>query len=222
MNFFDINHIFFKVLDYPMSYLEFFGVLSGLLAVWLSAKANLWSWPVGIINVILSFFLYYQIQLYPDMFLQVFFFATNVIGWWRWANPKKGEEDYKQELRVSYMRWKQFLFIFLVSIIGTIILGSLASHLHEWFPRVFPKPSAFPYVDSFITVMSIVTTFFMIQKKIESWIIWILVDIIAAYLYFLKGVKFYSVEYFVFTLLATFGLWHWIREYNNYKTITSS
>jgi len=218
MDFFNIDHIFFSALDYPMSYIEFFGVISGLIAIWLSAKANIWSWPVGIINVVLSFFLYYQIQLYPDMFLQVFFFVTNILGWWRWANPKAGEEDYKQELRVSYMQWKQFLLICVISSAGTIMLGVLASHLHEWLPAIFSKPSAFPYIDSFITVMSIVTTFFMIQKKIESWIIWIIVDMIAACLYFIKGVKFYSVEYFVFTLLAAFGLWNWIYEYKNYQT----
>lgn len=219
MNFFDINHIFFTVLEYPMSYLEFFGVLTGLIAVWLSAKANIWSWPIGIVNVVLSFFLYYQVQLYPDMFLQVFFLVTNIIGWWRWANPKAGEEDHKDELRVSYMGWKQFMFIGLVSIAGTFVLGSMASHLHEWLPEIFPKPSAFPYIDSFITVMSVVTTFFMIQKKIESWIIWIIVDAIATYLYFVKGVKFYSVEYLVFTMLAGFGLWNWIREHRFYQTI---
>jgi nicotinamide mononucleotide transporter len=217
MKFFDINNIFFTVLDYAMSYLEFFGVLFGLTAVWLSAKANLWSWPLGIVNVVLAFFLYYQIQLYPDMFLQVFFLITNILGWIRWANPKPGEEDRKNELRVSFMRWKQFLMICLIGVFGTVLLGSLASRLHEWFPAFFPIPSAYPYVDSFIMVMSIVTTFFMIQKKIESWIIWIIVDVVATYLYFIKGVKFYSFEYLVFTLLAAFGLWNWWREYNSYK-----
>ncbi|HEY3405898.1 MAG TPA: nicotinamide riboside transporter PnuC [Ohtaekwangia sp.] len=218
MSLFDIDNIFFTVLDYNMSYLEFFGVLFGLLAVWLSAKANIWSWPVGIVNVILAFFLYYQIQLYPDMFLQVFFFVTNVLGWIRWANPKAGEEDKKNELRVSYMKWKQFLLICSIGIVGTIVLGSLASRLHEWFPKFFPLPSAFPYVDSFITVMSIVTTFFMIQKKIECWIIWIVVDIVATYLYYVKGIKFYSFEYLIFTLLAAYGLWSWIRENKSYTT----
>src|SRR4051812_6747598 len=109
MALFDIQNIFFRVLGYPMSYIEFFGVLFGLLAVWLSAKANIWSWPLGITNVILAFFLYYQVQLYPDMFLQVFFLVTNIIGWIRWANPKEGEQDLKNELRVSYMDRKQFL-----------------------------------------------------------------------------------------------------------------
>src|SRR6266496_1528445 len=100
---FSIDKIFFTVLGYQMSYLEFFGTVAGAVAIWFSAKANIWSWPLGIINVILFFFLFYQVQLYPDMFLQLFFFVTNLIGWWRWANPKQGEENKKHELKVTMM-----------------------------------------------------------------------------------------------------------------------
>jgi nicotinamide mononucleotide transporter len=213
MSFFDTNSIFFTALGYPMSYLEFFGVVFGLGAVALSAKANIWSWPIGVVNVVLAFFFYYQIQLYPDMALQVFFCVTNLIGWWRWANPKPGEENRKKELKVSTMKFKQFILIALIGLIGTFFFGYLASNLHEWLPGLFSLPSSFPYADSFILVMSIVTTFLMIQKKVECWVLWIIIDVIATILYFVKGAKFYSVEYLVLTLLAAFGLWHWIKEY---------
>ena len=221
MSFFDIHNIFFEVLGYKMSYLEFSAVICGLLAVWLSAIANIWSWPIGIINVVLSAFFYFQIQLYPDMFLQAFFFVTNIIGWWRWANPKPAEEDRKRELKVSYMKLNQFIFIVLVGIGGTFLIGVMASRLHEWFPFIFNLPSAYPYVDSFILVMSVITTFFMIQKKIECWIIWIVVDLVATYLYFMKGANFFSVEYVAFTVLAIVGLWNWIREYKSYQSASS-
>lgn len=217
MDFFSIHHIFFRILGYDMSYLEFTGVITGLAAIWLSAKAHLWSWPIGIANVTLSFFLYYQIQLYPDMFLQIFFFITNAIGWWRWANPKPHEEDRKKELQVSYLGWRKFLVLCAIGVAGTIALGAIASKLHAWFPVVFALPSAYPYADSFIMVMSIVTTFYMIEKKIESWIIWIIVDIVATVLYYKKGIKFYALEYLIFTGIAAFGMWHWLQEYNSYK-----
>lgn len=216
-DFFDVNSEFFNLLGYSLSYIEFMGVLSGLIAVWLSAKANILNWPLGLINIVLSFLLYYQVQLYPDMFLQVFFFVTNLIGWWRWANPGPEEEDRKHELKVSFMKRGQLILTITTGIFGTFALGKFASSLHEWFPSVFSKPSAYPYVDSFITVMSIVTTFYMIQKKIECWIIWIIVDLVATCLYYIKGVKFYSVEYFVFCLIATFGLFHWVKEYKTYS-----
>lgn len=217
MSLFSIDNIFFEFLGYKMSYLEFFGAVFGAVAVWLSARADVLSWPLGIVNVVLSFFLYYQIQLYPDMFLQVFFFVTNVMGWWQWTHPKPGEEDRKQELKVSYMGWQKFVLVCLATIAGTAALGAMAARLHKWFPLAFALPSAFPYADSFILVMSVITTFFMIRKKIECWIIWIIVDVVATYLYYIKGVMLYSVLYFGFTIIAAFGLWHWIKEYRDYS-----
>ena len=200
-----------------MSYLEFFSVIAGLLAIWLSAKANIWSWPIGIINVALSFFFYYQIQLYPDMFLQVFFFVTNLMGWWRWTNPKPGEKDNKLELKVSFMKLRQFILLFVAGVAGTFLIGTIANNLHDWSPYLFNLPGSYPYPDSFIFVMSIITTFLMIQKRIECWIIWIVIDMVATVLYFIKGAKFFSAEYLTFTIIAAFGLWNWIREYNSYE-----
>ena len=217
MDFFDIENIFFTALGYPMSYLEFFGTIAGAIAIWLSARAIVWSWPIGIVNVVLFFFLFYQVQLYPDMFLQIFFFVTNIVGWWRWTHPRKFEADRKHELRISYMQRRQLILIFFIGSAGTFLLGSLADNIHEILPAIFPKPSAFPYLDSFVTVMSIITTFLMINKKVESWIFWILIDVIATYMYFKKGIKFVALEYFVFCFIAAFGLWHWTREYRSYK-----
>lgn len=221
MSFFDIENIFFTALGYPMSYLEFFGTIAGAVAIWLSAKAIVWSWPIGIVNVVLFFFLFHQVQLYPDMFLQVFFFVTNLIGWWRWTHPAKGEEDRKHELRISYLGKKSRVSLISVTIIGTALFGLFAENIHELFPKLFPRPSAFPYLDSFVTVASIVTTFLMINKRIESWVIWIVVDAIATYMYFVKGIKFVALEYLVFCFIAAFGLWNWMREYRSYQTVVS-
>ncbi len=218
MSFFDLTNIFFEIWGYEMSYLEFFGTIAGGVAVWLAAKANIWSWPLGLINVTLFFFLFFQVQLYPDMFLQAFFFVTNLMGWWRWSHPKKEEADKKQELKISWMDKKHLILVLAIGIAGTFVMGSFASRLHEFFPTLFGKPSAFPYLDSFVTVMSIITTFLMIQKKIECWIFWIVIDIIATYMYFMKGIKFVGLEYLVFCFIATFGLLNWIKEYKSYPT----
>ena len=219
MEFFNIDNIFFEIWGYRMSYLEFFGTLAGFIAIALSARASILNWPVGIINTILFFFLFYQVQLYPDMFLYAFFFITNIAGWWRWAHPAKGEEDRRKELKVSRMKPQQFMLIVGIGIFGTAAMGKFASNLHELFPLLFNQPSAFPYLDSFVTVMSIATTYFAIQKKIEVWIIWIVVDLIATYIYFAKGIKFVGIQYLVFCFLAAYGWYNWRREYNAYQQV---
>jgi nicotinamide mononucleotide transporter len=216
MNFLDIDHVFFHAWGYPVSYLEFFGLVSGIVAVALSSLANVWSWPLGIINVTLSFFLFFQVQLYPDMFLQIFFFITNVMGWWRWTHPKKFEEDRKHELKVSSCTPKDLMIIVATGVVGTAGFGLFAGNLHELMPQLFTQPSAFPFVDSFITVMSIIATYYMIQKKIESWLIWLLIDVIATYLYYVRDIKLYSFLYFIYCLIAIFGYFNWTREKKSY------
>jgi nicotinamide mononucleotide transporter len=218
LNFFDINNIMLEVMGYSMSYLEFFGTVAGGVAVWLASKANVWSWPLGLINVTLFFFLFFQVQLYPDMFLQVFFFITNLIGWWRWKNPNITEKDKKHELKISFTPKNQLVVFTLAGLIGTIVFGSFASRLHDFFPSLFSLPSAFPYADSFVTVMSIVATYLMIQKKIECWIVWIVVDVVATYMYFMKEIKFVGIEYLAFCFIAAYGLWNWIKEYRSYSS----
>ena len=199
-----------------MSYLEFFGTLAGALAVWLSAKGKIISWPLGLLNVTLFFFLFYQIQLYPDMFLQVFFFITNILGWWRWSHPNKNEEDQKKELRVSFTSKKVLALLGIAGFSVTFLFGLFASKLHVLLPNLFQQPSAFPYLDSFVTSMSIVATYLMVQKKVECWLVWLAVDVVATGLYFNKGIYFVGAEYFVFCIIAAFGFIRWRKEVFRY------
>lgn len=219
MSFFDIENIFFTVLGYPMSYLEFFGTVAGIVAIALSARPSIWTWPVGLINVILYFFLFYQVRLYPDMFLQVFFFCTNLAGWWRWTHPRKEEADKHRMLRISFMQRSHLVITLAIGLAGTVLLGWFARNIHLIFPEIFPEPSAFPYLDSFVTVMSIVTTFLVINKKIEAWICWIVIDLVATYMYFAKGIRFVGLEYAAFCVIAAIGLRNWLREYRSYRAI---
>lgn len=220
---FNINTIFFTLWGYPMSYLEFFGVATGSVATWLVARNNVWTWPVAVVSVILFFFLFYQIQLYPDMFLQVFFLITYLGGWWRWTHPGLGEEvmvnpsSTQQTLRITRMPTRQLVVWLLAGVVATLLLGTFASNLHTLFPALFSQPSAFPYLDSFTTVMSIVGTFLMIDKRVECWYVWLVVDAISTYMYFVKDVKLVSVEYFVFCFIAAFGAWNWTRQYRSYR-----
>jgi nicotinamide mononucleotide transporter len=167
MNLFNINNILFEFLGVKMSYLEFYATITGLVAVILSVLENVWSWILGLINVLLAFVMFYQIQLYPDMFLQVFFFITNIIGFWQWKFPKELHANLKHELKISKLSLRQFFIYLAGGLVCTYLLGTFAKNLSELIPQLFSKPSAFPYLDSFTTVMSIFATFLLIRKKGE-------------------------------------------------------
>lgn len=102
-------------------------------------------------------------------------------------------------------------------LIGSAGLGGTASKLSVWLPSLFSKPSAYPYMDSFVTITSIIAQYWMLQKKAECWILWIMADVIATYLYFAKEIKFLGLEYLAFCFIASYGLWNWIREHNSYR-----
>lgn len=100
-----------------------------------------------------------------------------------------------------------------VGVAGTYVLGTFAKILHEIAPLLFNLPSAFPYIDSFILVMSVMATFMLIRKKMEAWWVWLGVDIIATYLYYIKDVKVYALLYAIFCVIAVIGAVEWTKKY---------
>lgn len=202
---FSIHNIVFEIFNYKVSYVELLGTLFGVISVYFASRANILTWPTGIFNELFFFILFYQIGLYPDMFLQCYFFIVTLYGWYNWRRP-----DTKQKIGTCS---RKVIFYLLITIItGTIISGSIFSKVHIYLPSIFQQPASFPFVDSFIMVGSIIGTALLAMKKIENWIFWIIIDIVATLLYCVKGVYLLSIEYLLFTCLASFGLYNWHKQ----------
>ncbi len=216
--FFDINTTFFTFWGYPMSFIEFFGTVLNIWCVWLAARRNILTWPVGIGGIILYIFLFYQIQLYSDLAEQWYFLATSFWGWWVWSRMPKGAAKKKVPLVVLRSSFRGNAWTIGVVIVGTLIMTYITSHLHLWLPKWFLEPASYPLLDAFTTVMSFVATVLMVRKYAEAWMLWILVDIIGIGLYFVKGVKFISLEYVVFLALAIKGFVEWSRAYGKRRS----
>jgi nicotinamide mononucleotide transporter len=209
MNFFDLNNIAFTVLNYPMSWLELVGTTTGLLAVWLSAREHIISWSIGLINVICFYVIFYRSALYSDMFLQIYFFGTGVYGWYVWSRRNALNLP---KIKISFLSSKQRIFITIFIIGSTLILGNLIAKLNTWLPQYFPQPAAFPIADTAIMVMSMVANVLMARKKVESWYLWIAVDILAPVLYFQKNLYLLAIEYIIFGIIAAYGWMVWRRS----------
>lgn len=205
---FDIENIAFSLPGYPISYIELIGTLFGLISVYWASRTNILTWPSGIINEIAFFILFYQVQLYSDVLLQVFFFAATVYGWINWRNgPNKKSISH---LTNKFKRW------YIIAIcIGTITLGALMSEIHTFLPEYFAKEASFPYIDAFTTCASIVATILLARKNIETWIIWIIVDLVCIVLYFIKGIPVVAFEYIIFLMLCLLGWRNWNKELKN-------
>jgi nicotinamide mononucleotide transporter len=197
---FDIGNVLIEIGTYPISYLEAFSVLTALISVWLAAKNNIHTWTVGLVSVSAFFCLFYQAQLYSDMLLQAFLFATSLLGIISWK---------RSERNISTITTKNFNRLVLIASSGAIILGLIISSIHLWVPEWFPLAAEFPYLDAFTTTFSVVATILLIKRILECWWFWIAVDVVAIFIYFHRGLYVVSVEYLIFLGMAIYGLHRW-------------
>jgi len=71
--------------------------------------------------------------------------------------------------------------------------------------------AAAPLVDAAVAGMSIAAQILMARRRIENWVLWILVDALAIGLYASRGLYATSGLYAIFLLLSIAGLIGWSR-----------
>jgi len=189
-----------------MSYLEFFGTIFTGWSVYLAAKNKISTWPVSILGIILYGFLFYQIQLYSDLFEQIYYFVTAFWGWYLWSHTKSNSEA---EQPITSSTRNQNILSVLSIVILTLSLTQFMGSIHLIFPKLFPVAASYPLIDSFTTVMSFIATIYLAKRQIENWYLWIVVDVIGVWLYYQKGVIFLSVLYLAFLVNAIYGYLKW-------------
>jgi nicotinamide mononucleotide transporter len=207
-SFFGVDTIFFTVLGYPLSYIECVGTLLYLWSVWLIARRRMLTWPVGIVSVLLYMLLFYQIRLYSDAIEQVYYLGASVYGWLYWSRAKG---DAESPVAVSFSSRRAILVWAGITVCMSCAVAAAMERIHLWLPGIFPEPASYPFLDALTTVMSLVAMWLMARKHTESWVYWILVDVIGVGLYYAKDVKFISLLYVMLLVLATKGLLGWIE-----------
>ncbi len=213
-NFFSVDNIAFTILGYPMSYVEFIGTILYLWSVWLIAKRNILTWAIGIVSVLLYMILFYQIRLYSDTIEQIYYLGASIYGWRIW---NKSPKDDGQITDVKYSDSKNLILWVVFTGMISVAFGYFMSRVHLFLPVIFPEAASFPYLDAITTIMSFSAMWLMAKKKIESWIYWIIVDVVGIWLYFVKDVKFLSLLYVILLIMAFNGLrmWHKSNQENS-------
>jgi nicotinamide mononucleotide transporter len=205
MHFFKIANTAVTVIGYPISYVELIGTLFGLISVYFASRANILTWSTGLINEVFLFILFFQVHLYADMFLQVYFFIVTLYGWHNWSTTT-------DERKIAAINAKARWLTAVIIVTGFLLSGLLIKNIHLYLPQYFRIAAAYPYTDSLVMVLSIVATVLLAKKKIENWYLWILTDAVCVVLYYKKGVYFLSLEYLIFLGLASYGLYHWKKQ----------
>ncbi|GAC1465586.1 MAG: nicotinamide riboside transporter PnuC [Chamaesiphon sp.] len=184
-----------------MSFIEIVAAIFGLLSVWLTVKENIWCWPTGLVMVFLYIFIFYQARLYSDVILQVIYVFLQSYGWYTWLQG--GKE--RGELHVTHITQLGIIVWSAVAIAGIFSLGFVMDHYTN---------AALPYWDAAITVISLIAQWLMAFKVLESWLLWITVDVLALGVYAIKKLYVSTGLYAVFLVLAVLGFLAWKKPIN--------
>lgn len=206
--FFDVNNTAFTLLGYQISWLELVGTIFNLACVILVARRNILTWPIGIIAVVLFGALFWQINLYADVIEQVYYLITGIAGWYMWASVKRRDSDDKKVLITTNSLKTNLLWVAGIAATSAVATWAL-SNVHTWAPVIFPEPASLPAIDATTTIMSFAAQFLMMRRKLENWVLWIVVDIVAVWLYWYKEVPFVALLYLVFLFNAIYGFVSW-------------
>jgi len=180
-------------------YFELIAAAIGFVAIFLQIRQHVWYWPVSIVMVVMYIFIYIDARLYADMSLQFYYLAVSFYGWYLWVFGIQ-VQDQKEKIVVTRTSASLLTWLLIISILLFFLIG--------WILDAFTN-SDLPYWDSFTTSLSFVATWMLARKKIENWIVWIVVDAVSSGIYFYKGLYPTMVLFVFLTILAAVGYRKW-------------
>jgi nicotinamide mononucleotide transporter len=178
-----------------MSPAEIAGTVLGVLGVALMIRQNLWGWPVGIVQVSVYAWVFFDAKLYSDALLQLIFLGLQAYGWAHWLRHR--HVGARSELPVARLGAAAAAGWIAA---GAVATGAWGTLMHRW------TDAALPYGDAFVLMFSLVAQWLQARKVRECWIGWMVVNTVAVGVFWLKDLHLTAGLYVVFWLMA---LWGW-------------
>lgn len=186
------------------SWLEYVAVIAGIVSVWYSRKENILVYPIGLISTVIYVYLSFKYHLIGEASVNLYYSVLSIYGWYLWALRNKQHEHVLHITFSSRRQWLLQLAFFLI--LYTIIYYCLVYLQSAFYPAVIP------WGDAFASATAYTGMWLMARKKVESWYWWIATNVTSIPLYFVKGLVFTSVFYFVLLVMAFWGLVEWQRR----------
>jgi nicotinamide mononucleotide transporter len=179
----------------PFDRLETLGFISGAWGVWLQVRENVWNWPVQLISSALYVVVFFQARLFADTSLNVLYVALYLLGWYWWL---RGGENHGQ-LHINRLSMRLAVILTVVGAVATAVLTVFLTSVRD----------AAPLLDALTTVTSLIALFMTGRKLLESWWVWIAVNLVYIGLYVYKGLVLTAILYAIFAALSVVGLLNW-------------
>jgi len=186
---------------------EVVAVLLALAYVVLAVRRSLWCWPSAFASAAIYLVLFARAGLYMQSALQLFYLAMAIYGWIDWRRGRTDAGTLAIESR--RLRWH-------CGVIGVILVATLAN---GWIVARYESATA-PYVDALVTWSSVAATWMVARRLLDNWLYWIVIDLVAAWLYFSQSLTLTGVLFLIYVAIAVRGFAAWRTERERQSTHT--
>ena len=178
-----------------LNLLEVFAVFTSYSCTYLCVKERRINYPIGVITSAVYAILFLQNGLFASAILNAYLIPTLVYGWFRWRKDANTRP-------VTHIRLKTlplYALITLAGYTGAVLISQAFGGAMAW-------------TDGIILVGTILAQFLLDNKKLETWIIWALVNIFAIYTYATSGLPLVAFQYVFFLANTVYGYITWKRS----------
>jgi len=180
--------------------LETLAVALGMSYLLLAMRENSLCWYCAFFSTAIYVYIFGDVSLYMESALNVYYMGMAVYGWLQW---QKGGANHSG---VEIVRWtaKHHIICVLVILIASVISGYLLS---------VNTDARLPYLDSFTTWASVLTTVMVARKVLENWLYWIVINSVSIYLYIDRDLDQTAAMFTLYLVLSVLGYVAWKKNY---------
>ena len=180
--------------------LETLAVALGMSYLLLAMRENSLCWYCAFFSTAIYVYIFGDVSLYMESALNVYYMGMAVYGWLQW---QKGGANHSG---VEIVRWtaKHHIICVLVILIASVISGYLLS---------VNTDARLPYLDSFTTWASVLTTVMVARKVLENWLYWIVINSVSIYLYIDRDLDQTAAMFTLYLVLSVLGYVVWKKNY---------
>jgi nicotinamide mononucleotide transporter len=175
--------------------LEVISVATALIYIYLASKGNRWCFLYGLISSAIYVYITFKLNYYFDVAINAYYVIISFYGWFAWSS-----QTNTSTIVVKQTSPKRLVF----TIAGGAITFLTAATMADFYTS-----AELAYFDAFTTVFAIIATYMVVKCQIENWLIWIVVDAVAAGMYLYKELYFTALLFVIYTVVAIFGYLKW-------------
>lgn len=182
-----------------MSVLEVVAVVLAIMYLILAIRQNIWCWACAAASTIIFVYLFFDITLYMEAALNVFYLGMAIYGWYSWRSGAS-----KPELPVSVWPLKTHV----LALLSIVLISAASGYLLDT-----RTDAAFPFVDSLTSWAAVWATFLVARKVLENWWYWLAIDATMVYVFWVKDLELTAVLYIFYIGMIPIGLYAWTQSY---------